>query len=198
MQVNDKDAGLGALWHFSLPTSSLSERSVPVGHFNGVSDSGLIESNRGGLVSSQDLWPLPVPLLWEQARVTQATHLYSIHPVLSLWKGRHSRTLPLSPHHTSSPGTFVVTGKVPLAFRRVPLCVPLCRCSCASLIWGEEMLGKSTCRSRSPPRLASLCLNVTFSNLWKSLRYVDIRLILYCQWWATSCPARVSNLSITR
>lgn len=35
-------------------------------------------THRGGLVSSQDPGPLPVPLLhWKRARVTQATHISS-------------------------------------------------------------------------------------------------------------------------
>lgn len=88
---------------YQSPSSSLSEGPVVVsGHLNGVSDSGLIETNRGGFVSSQDPQPLPVPLLWEQARVTQAVHLHSIPPLLSLWKGYRSHTLILPALHKSS------------------------------------------------------------------------------------------------
>ncbi len=110
------------------------------GHLNEVSDSGLMQTNRGGLVSSQDPWPLPVPLLWERARVTQATHLHSIHPLLPVWKSDRSHTLiPIALH------TFLVTGKASLAFRKMPLCVALCRRSCVSPVrmmrcWEERML----------------------------------------------------------
>lgn len=110
------------------------------GRLNEVSDSGLIQTNRGGFVSSQDRWPLPAPVLWELARVTQATHLLSIHPLLPLWKSDHSHTLiPIAPF------AFLVTGKASLAFKKMPLCVALCRRSCASPVrlmrcWEERTL----------------------------------------------------------
>lgn len=104
----------------------MSEGPVLSGQFNEVSDSGLIQTNRGGLVSSQDPGPLPVPLPWEWARVTEAMRVHSIHPLLPLWKSDHSHTLiPIAPC------TFLVTGKASLAFREMPLCVALCRRSCA-------------------------------------------------------------------
>lgn len=64
----------------------------------------------------QDPQPLPVPLLWEQARVTQATHLRSIHPLLPQWKSDPFR--PLIPVVLS---VFGLTGKASLTFRKMPL-----------------------------------------------------------------------------
>lgn len=131
-------------------------------YLNEVSDSGLIQTNRGGLVSSQDPLPLPVPLLWERARVTQATHLHSIHPLLPLWKSDHSHTLiPIAMC------TFLVTGKASLAFRKMPLCVALCRRSCASPVrmmrcWEERMLLSLLiiCEALRPLRITALYVDM--------------------------------------
>lgn len=89
-------------------------------------------------MSSQDPQPLPVPLLWEQARVTQATHLRSIYPLLPQWKSN-----PLIPIVFS---VFGPTGKASLTFRKMPLCVALCRRSCVV-------------RMYSSPSSESLCLS---------------------------------------
>lgn len=106
-------------------------------HLNEVSDSGLIQRHRGGLVFSQDPWPLPVPLFWEEARVTQATRIsaQSTHCCL----GGKS-------HQPRSRRTFLVTGKASLACRKSCLYVWLCVGAAARVGSGGRDAGKRAVR----------------------------------------------------
>lgn len=57
----------------------------------------------------------------------------------------------LAPPFPSWLCTSLATGKASLAFRKFPLCVALCRCSCASRAWsGWRDAGKSVTGARSP------------------------------------------------
>lgn len=136
------------------------------GLVNEVSDSGLMQTNRAGLVSSRDPRPLPVAGLWERARVTPAAHLRSIPPLLSLWKSDAPHTLiSIAPH------TLLVTGKSIFGVFRGML---LCGCSCESPV--RRMGCWETGTSTTPQTLHSFkkhhvlfALRVTSDLTWYSL-----------------------------
>lgn len=80
------------------------------------------------------------------------------------------KAIALTPSFPSLRAHFLVTGKASLAFRETPLCVALCRRSCASLVgmmrcWEELML----LSLYPPPRCSQ---NLRPSILWGSLRFM--------------------------
>lgn len=122
-----------------------SQGPVVAPHSNGASGGRLIETHRGGPVSSQSARPLPVPPLWEPSQGdTGHTHLPLNPATVVPAEERRPPAAPFPPWRCTS----LATGKASLAFRKFPLCVALCRCSCASLVRMEERHGRPPCENR--------------------------------------------------
>lgn len=142
------------------PRSSRSEGPALAGHLNGVSDSCLIRTNRGGLVSPQDpgATSCPSALGLGQGDTVHASLTQSTHCCLC------GNAIPLTTPLPSLSYMVLVTGKASLALRTTPLCAALCRHSCASRLRPMRRWEAATCILSESLRYTMSCRSCSGRN----------------------------------